>query len=695
MDNEWLKTAIRLSKLGKKQEAQEILHGLVKRDPTDFQAWLWLADTMATKQERIEILREALVHNPNNGVIRQGLSNLGENIAPPDVPGVKMSDAKPGEFSISMSELQSLDQRIDRSHNDSPEEDWLRALSDSKPGAAENSSVQQGGVKPETEPARQDLHQPEPETRDPPATANHAADFLDLIHRREAKASTGAVRHEPVKPILGQKGNLDAAEKENAEDGTLTIDGLEYQIVDHSRRRRWLGIIFILVLLGILAAAIYFAWPTIWGTVSPMIAAMNQPVVVAPTLTPTQTMPPTETSTPTPTNTPRPTNIRVPTVAPTDTPIPPILNAVQVEAENIQQFKQLGMVGTHGTASLTAHLLAETVDDSSVQIWDFLTSQPLIKLSGPAQHIQQSAISADGKWAAAVSEEPAVWVWDIGTGQVIANLAFSADLVARYTQSDFPKTLKIQFSPDGKAVFVTSMMGVSWWDLTTKQERHLFPLLPKEYEDFRQQALQPGTKTATSFLLSFSPDGKAFAVGSQTKVYILIWPGAGGRATLNTGKPLIAMHWMDNGLLGLTHPGQVSVWNTYFNKLLLTFPGLASQPAGQPPAAAFQVDGQRMAIEADSPRNVPGVMMLKDLPLGGDGLSFDTMTFTRVTDPMFSLDGAILFGSSGGDLFVWETSSGKTLRRIANRQGFVEMSPDGKYFLEVSASGTYIWGIQQ
>jgi hypothetical protein len=184
-------------------------------------------------------------------------------------------------------------------------------------------------------------------------------------------------------------------------------------------------------------------------------------------------------------------------------------------------------------------------------------------------------------------------------------------------------------------------------------------------------------------------------VGSQTKVYILIWPGAGGRATLITGKPLIAMQWMDNGLLGLTHPGQVSVWNTIFNKLVVTFPELKSQPAGQPPAAAFQVDGQRMAIEVDSTRNVPGGMVLVNLPGGEKGLSLDPMTFTRVTNPMFSLDGSLLFGSSGGDLFVWETATGKLLRRIANRQGFVEMSADGKFFLEVSTNGLSIWGISQ
>ncbi len=102
-----------------------------------------------------------------------------------------------------------------------------------------------------------------------------------------------------------------------------------------------------------------------------------------------------------------------------------------------------------------------------------------------------------------------------------------------------------------------------------------------------------------------------------------------------------------------------------------------------------------MAVEVDSPRNLPGGMMLVNLPGGEDGDTFDPQTFAPVTNPMFSVDGNILFGSSGGDLFVWDTTTGKTLRRIANRAGFTEMTPDGKFFLEVTTNGTYIWGIQQ
>ena len=692
MDNEWLKTAIRLAKLGKKQEAQEILHGLVKRDPADYQAWLWLADTMPTHEGRVGILREALIHNPNIKIIRQALTSLGADSAPPPVP----TEVQPDEFSISMDDLQALDQRIDHEVDNAPEVDWLRALGESKTDADKASEPQKAKAEPELEAGEPDARQPEAEPQKP-KERNHAADFLDLIHHRDTEAPEDKVPNEPAPPVREPAAQSTISEEpveDKAAEGVRVIDGLEFQIEDSAPRRRWLGIVFVVVLLAILAVAVYVSWPTIWGTISPMIAAISQPVVVEPTPTPTATLSPTPTATPTSTATPRPTNTIAPTPSPTITltSIPPLTIAVPVSPENIQQFKSLGMVPAQGAVSLNAHLLAETIDENSLRIWDFMNGEPQTTLTGPAQRIQQSAISPDGKMAAAVSEEPAVWVWDIETGQVAANLEFSLELTSRYAQSDFPKTLQIQFSPDGKAVFASSMMGITWWDLASKQEHHLFPLLPKEYEDFRQYALQPDAKTATSFLLSFSPDGKTYAVGSQTKVYIQVWPGAGGVATLNTDKPLIAMHWMGNGLLGLVHPGEVSVWNTYLNKHMFTFPALKSQPADQPPAAAFQMDGQRMAVEVDSNRNVPGGMMLVSLPGGEDGLNFDPLTFTTVSNPLFSLDGSILFGSSGGDLFAWETATGKLLRRIANRNGFIEMSQDGKFYLEVASNGTSIWG---
>ena len=340
MDNEWLTTAIRLAKSGKKQEAQEILYGLVKRDPADYQAWLWLADTVSSREERIGILREAMAHNPNNGVIRQALSRLGADSTPPAPPvkpePAKAEPVKPAEFSISMDDLQSLDQRIHHVEDNAPEMDWLRALSESNASAEEAPPAKKAADDLQPKKASQDVYRPEQEIKRP-VEEDHAADFLNIIHQRDVKTPSEPVRLQEVKSEDARKPEID-----EVQEGTLLVDGLEYQIEDTAPRRRWLGIIFVVILLAVLAAAVYLGWPTIWGTISPMIAAVSQPVVVEPTATPTITLTPTLTPAPTSTATPRPTNTIEPTVLPTDTSVPSLSNTGLISPENIQQFQICG-----------------------------------------------------------------------------------------------------------------------------------------------------------------------------------------------------------------------------------------------------------------------------------------------------------------------------------------------------------------
>ncbi len=77
------------------------------------------------------------------------------------------------------------------------------------------------------------------------------------------------------------------------------------------------------------------------------------------------------------------------------------------------------------------------------------------------------------------------------------------------------------------------------------------------------------------------------------------------------------------------------------------------------------------------------------------GTPFDPHTFAPVTNPMFSVD-AIFYLAAAAGIFRMGYNYRKTLRRIANRaRVFTEMTPDGKFFLEVTTNGTYIWGIQQ
>ncbi len=54
----------------------------------------------------------------------------------------------------------------------------------------------------------------------------------------------------------------------------------------------------------------------------------------------------------------------------------------------------------------------------------------------------------------------------------------------------------------------------------------------------------------------------------------------------------------------------------YLNKLAAHLAGSEVAACRPTPAAAFRIDGQRMAVEVDSPRNLPGGMMLVK-PAGG------------------------------------------------------------------------------
>ena len=102
-----------------------------------------------------------------------------------------------------------------------------------------------------------------------------------------------------------------------------------------------------------------------------------------------------------------------------------------------------------------------------------------------------------------------------------------------------------------------------------------------------------------------------------------------------------------------------------------------------------------MVVDADNSRGLPGGLRLIELPGGKEVRVLNPQTNGVVENPVISPDGRLVFASSGGDMFVWDTTNGKLLRRIANRRGFSDLSADGKFYLEVGSVDTSIWGIAQ
>jgi hypothetical protein len=100
MPNNTLQDAITLIKAGDRSKALTLLTEILKDDPRNEQAWLWLS-TLATGDKRRRCLEKALEINPNNEQARQELMKIQNIQAPqaqpsaPTAPGPAPSVAPP------------------------------------------------------------------------------------------------------------------------------------------------------------------------------------------------------------------------------------------------------------------------------------------------------------------------------------------------------------------------------------------------------------------------------------------------------------------------------------------------------------------------------------------------------------------------------------------------------------------------
>ena len=78
-----LKHVDELIKDGREDEARGILIQILKQNPADDEAWVWLASITADREKRQKCLEEALKHNPNNATAKRVLQKM---TAPPVGP---------------------------------------------------------------------------------------------------------------------------------------------------------------------------------------------------------------------------------------------------------------------------------------------------------------------------------------------------------------------------------------------------------------------------------------------------------------------------------------------------------------------------------------------------------------------------------------------------------------------------------
>ncbi len=90
-----LQQGIAAAKAGQKNQAFQILQQMVKIDPHNETAWLWLSSVARNDQERIFCLRQLLGINPQNELAIKGLKAYGIEPAPPEQEEQQQKTAAP------------------------------------------------------------------------------------------------------------------------------------------------------------------------------------------------------------------------------------------------------------------------------------------------------------------------------------------------------------------------------------------------------------------------------------------------------------------------------------------------------------------------------------------------------------------------------------------------------------------------
>ncbi len=100
-----LRQAITAIKAGDKQTGKQILAKVLKADPRNEQAWLWMTEVVDRDEDRLKFLRNVLKINPNNEAVKRKLAALQRAVQPQkDAPQPQKEPAKP-DYSPSASAL--------------------------------------------------------------------------------------------------------------------------------------------------------------------------------------------------------------------------------------------------------------------------------------------------------------------------------------------------------------------------------------------------------------------------------------------------------------------------------------------------------------------------------------------------------------------------------------------------------------
>ena len=342
-----------------------------------------------------------------------------------------------------------------------------------------------------------------------------------------------------------------------------------------------------------------------------------------------------------------------------------------------------------------------------IRLWNPNTGEELSSIKNGGFWIRSMTFSPDGKTLAAANGCRGIRLWDVATCDEVPPFAGHSDPV-----------LSVVFSADGKTLAsYSSDATVRTWDVASRKARRTL-----SYGE------PSGLKNRVC-LISFSSDACNVVVagGCQTaqECVFMAWNTASGVLEAAV-RPETRTSWTssvslasDDDTLATADIYGVHLWSLKSRKIvkqLIQRPNLALDGLNDEDLCAiFSPDGQTLAAFETADRTVrlwdwQSGTLLRQIPLAEKEYHVSTTdqraadaSFRRIPPAdrecyclAFSPDGHLVAACNPGPVRVWETVTGKLLRKFGeDREGTrsVAFAPDGRRLIVATKASVDVWDV--
>ncbi|MDQ2692660.1 MAG: hypothetical protein M3Y68_11545, partial [Chloroflexota bacterium] len=315
--------------------------------------------------------------------------------------------------------------------------------------------------------------------------------------------------------------------------------------------------------------------------------------------------------------------------------------------------------------------LLATCDSDQLKVYDPVSGNLLMTLSGHQQDVISVTFSRDGSYLATGSVDTTVRIWDVNSGDLLRVLEGHAAEVGG-----------LAFTPDQKLLLSSSEDGtLIMWEVETGQLLRSIP----DFAVYKVSFSPDGTRLAASTLNGlqvwmYTPNPAELFSPDENQAVLTIPDGSFGIFSPD-GKHLAALSF------GVSSGNAVKLWDSTTGQDLLTLIGHTDWIAG----LAFSPDGKQLASTS-----LDGTIRIWSLSPGEETVTVSAPVASFGTRVVYSPDGEELATNGGdGTATIWNTETGEpqlVLKGHALELVNMAFSPDGQRFATGSLdTTTIIW----